>query len=258
MRYLVPILAVVLLLVVSCTTVTDLEKPANVSYTVLTNGDGVNVEWDQVTNAEGYYIYLDGNKLDSTTSGTATDIDVKTPGKKITVTAFKGNDESPESDAITTEAVLTTGLVTVYGMGDPDNNVCAIGFNTSGQCLAYDVTDPTKYSSINYVIEDDGVPLGFWSPHHYPTMGNNQHNGASEATTTVLDSLKIAPGAGNYNTQTNMTQNGVYSFWIDPTNNLWSTDDHYAKVRVEGVAGHQVTLKVVYQPIGGLRWLLTD
>jgi len=257
MRYLFPILAVLILAFTGCPPVSELEAPKNVTSTVLTNGDGLKIEWDEVTDAQGYYIYVDGSKVDSTTSGTDNDINVTTPGKSITVTAFKGNDESAESDAINTEAVLTSSIV-VYGMSDPNQYVCAFGFNTAGTCLGLDVSVPGNSSAIDYVIEDRGVPMAFWSPHHFNPPYNNEANAASLAATTDFSALELAAAAGNYNTKTDISVNGVYSLWVDPTGAGWSVDDNYAKVRVEGVSGTQVTLKAAYQPIGGLRWLVAD
>ena len=108
---------------------------------------------------------------------------------------------------------------------------------------------------IDYYIESG--PQQFWSPHHANI--NNEVNSTANSGITDFDGLNIADGPGVYTTQTDIVLNSVYSFWIDPTNNGWdNTTDHFGKIKVIGINGTRVTMKLAYQPIPGLRWLVTD
>jgi hypothetical protein len=68
----------------------------------------------------------------------------------------------------------------------------------------------------------------------------------------------LAAGSG-YSTQVGIGANGVYALWLSNSQS-WTSSDHFCKTKiisVEQVSGTQkVTLKVAYQKIGGLRWLV--
>ena len=58
-----------------------------------------------------------------------------------------------------------------------------------------------------------------------------------------------------YLTQLEILADGVYYLWLDRTNNGWSADDNFAKLKIIAIAGRLVAMQVGYQKIPGLRWL---
>jgi len=257
MRYLLPFLAVALVLIVACTSPVTLDKPSVSASTVpADSGRTLHLSWDVVANAAGYNIYLNGaTTKDTTTTGTT--ITISTPCAKIEVTAYKGSDES-EKALIDCKAV-TTPSVTVYYTSYSGDAHHAFGFDAAGSCAAYDLT---ATNSMDYIFEDVEVSappvVGLWSPDMYPTPYNAKDNGIAAAAGTDFDALKIAPTtSGNYVTRSTVNSATVYPLWIDPTGLGWSTDDHFAKVHLT-IDGTTVTVKAGYQKIGGLRWLVTQ
>jgi hypothetical protein len=252
MKYILPLIAAALVLFVACQPPVTPGTPV-VAMTVSGTGDQLTINWTQVADAQGYYVYLDGTKNTTTSLSYL----ISTPAKSIQVSSYNGSQESDKWTKST--MVVTTSSVTVYGTGDPSSSVNAIGFNTSGTCLAIDVSSQSNWSGIDFLLEDvDPDPLSFWSPDMYNPAYNTKDNGTAPSTTTDYNTLTLAPGSGVYNTKYAISANAVYSYWIDPTNNGWSTDDHFGKTKIESIQGHTVMLTAGYQLIGGLRWLISQ
>uniref|UniRef100_A0A7C3UQU7 Fibronectin type-III domain-containing protein n=1 Tax=candidate division WOR-3 bacterium TaxID=2052148 RepID=A0A7C3UQU7_UNCW3 len=227
----------------------SLEKP-NVQYTVLQNGNGIRFTWTKVEDADGYYIYVDGTKF-TTTQLT---YDETIPAKEIKITAYAGSTES--DPYILNTAAVVTATVTVYGRGDPDpNHHSAFGFSDDGTVVTYPLFNSSDWPKIDFYLDDVGQPMSICSPD--VRSYNNEENSAREEVTTDFDALKIA-GTTEYYTQKEITSNGLYSLWIDPNRNSWDTQDNFAKMKVVSISGHEVTLKLAYQKIKGLRWLVTQ
>lgn len=251
MRYLLPLLGALLVLIVACQAPVTLEKP-NVSWTVKDEGATLELSWSAVTGATGYKVYFDGNTTADSTL-TATTIAISTPHKSIKVEAYSGSEVADSSIS----TIATAGqTLTVYAISDPTHNDCSFGFTSDGTAAAYDVTNTANYPKIDYIVEDRTVPMSFWSPNEY-TPAYNQKIDGSLAAGTDFDALLTAPTSGTYTTKTEFLQNSVYALWMG-TSTTWTTSDHFAKVKVETVSGTTVTLKLSYQPIGGLRWLITE
>ena len=253
MKYILPLIAAVLVLFVACQPPVTPGTPV-VLMTVLGSGDTVQLAWTQVTDAQGYYVYLDGVK--NTTASLS--YLVTTAAAKIEVSSYNGSEESDKWTKST--KVVTTSSLTAYGIGDPVNNLNAIGFNTtSGTCLAIDASSPANWAGIDFVLEDRAPdPMSFWSPDAYSPVYNAKDNATAPSTTTDYNALTLAPKSGVYNTKYAISANAVYSIWIDLTNNGWSTDDHFGKVRIESISTHTVVMIAGYQLIGGLRWLISQ
>ncbi len=227
----------------------SLEKPS-VQYTVLQNGSGLRFTWTKVDGADGYYIYRDGKKF----STTATTYDVDTAAKEIKITAYANGTES--DPWILNTAAVVTATITVYGRGDPEpTHHSAFGFTTDGTAVTYALSNESDWPKIDFYLDDVGQPMTICSPNvrNY----NEEENAAREEVTTDFDALRIA-GTTEYYTQKQLTTGALYSLWIDPNANGWDTQDNFAKMKVVTISGHEVTLKVAYQKIGGLRWLVTQ
>lgn len=247
MRKLLPVLGALLILIVACPPIEPLDTP-NVTATALTGGDTLRLTWTAISGASGYYVYLDGVK--NTVSGTS--FDVGTPAKVIEVTAYSG---STESDKWTLNTqVVTTATLDVAMVGNTNPNQ-AFYFNTSGTALAIPLTQATD---IDFVMDTDGTSPELRSPDAYTPPYNSEDNASATTTTTDFDTYETAEAPGVYMTARVISSGAVYALWIDPTNNGWSTYDHFAKVKVEGISSQVVTVTLGYQKVGGLRWVISQ
>lgn len=248
MRFLLPVLGALLILIVACPSIDTLDKP-NVTATALPGGDTLRLTWTAVTSASGYYVYLDGVK--NTVSSTS--YDVAAPTKVIEVSAYSGSVES-EKWSLTTTVEKTANLA-VAMVGNTSNPNQAFYFNASGTALAIPLTQATD---IDFVMDTDGTNPELRSPDAYTPPYNSEDNASAATTSTDFDAYEDCEPSGTYNTVRVLSSGAVYALWIDPTNNGWSTDDHFAKVKVEGISSQVVTVTLGYQKVGGLRWVISQ
>ena len=252
MKYHSAILGALLLLVISCNKPVTLDPPT-VSYTPIDDGTKLQLTWLAVSNATGYYVYVDGVKTEFA-SGTYS-FAVTGPAKLIQVSAIAAGSEGDKWSLTT--AVKKTANVTVYTRADAQQINHAFYLDTTGTAVAIPLSRP---SDIDFVLDTNqtATVLELRSPDSYDPKYNAKSNSSADASGTSIDDLTIAPAAGVYNTIRTIVLNGVYSLWLDPGANGWSADDHYAKIKVEGISGTAVTFTVGYQKIPGLRWLMSD
>ena len=251
-RYLPALLGALLFLVISCGKPVTLDPPT-VSYTPIDDGTKLQLTWLAVTGATEYHVYVDGVKT-VLASGTYS-LNVTGPARLIQVSAIAAGSEGDKWSLTT--AVQKTANVTVYTMADPQQINHAFYFDTTGTAVAIPLSRP---SDIDFVLDTNltATDLELRSPNSYSPPYNAKSNSSAVASETNLDDLRIAPAAGVYNPVRTIVLDGIYSLWLDPGANGWSADDHYAKIKVEGISGTAVTFTVGYQKIAGLRWLMSN
>lgn len=242
-----------LVILVGCEGEVTLVAP-DLDYTVDDTGATLTITWIEIADADGYYIYADGTAIDTIDDPATETYDATTPAAEYGVSAFAGEDESSIS-TIDCAPVVTTGL-DVWDMSQPPPDPSGFGFNTSGTAVAYQVSDSTNWALLDYYI-DEGPPQSFFSPHHGGY--NNEVNATENSGSTDFDGEVIANAPGNYTTQTDIVSDAVYFFWIDPTNNGWdNSTDYFGKIKVLSINGTQITMDLAFQPIAGLRWVVTN
>lgn len=238
----------------------SLEVP-DVSYEVELYGGTLRIEWDGVEYADGYIIYRDGvveDTLDLYSGPYYADI----PAKKYGVSAFSTIYGETAPCEIHCEPVTSIN-VEVWGSTDPDTSHHAgYGFDASGAVVTYSISNQNNWPDIDHWICSDYYPtMYFVSPDQdFLTVGpfNSEENFTANSGGTVFDDFDIALPPMNYYNLCEITSGSVYFLWIDPNANGWdNTVDHYAKIKVVGVEGLKVTLIIAFQPIPGLRWLVT-
>lgn len=247
-----------LLILVGCEGEEVLDTP-NVTYTVTDNGATLALEWDAVTDAEGYYIYADGVLIDSTPD---LEYDATVPAQVYGVSAYADADESAQDEVDCTP--VETANITVYGNSDPDPaHPSGIGFTSAGSCVTLAVSEPTNHALIDFYFDDANFQyLTIVSPGDHVPPYNNEEN-TTAASGTDYHALEIVATFGNYSTQRTLSTNAVLSFWIDPTAGGWdNTTDHFGKIKVVNISGatapYSAVLTVAYQPIPGLLWVVTQ
>ena len=244
--------AAVLFIGMGCDGVVTLDKPT-VTAAAITPGTTLRLQWTAVTDAESYQITTD----DSVYTTTSESFDVTAPTKTIEVRAVNGNDKS---DPATIDCkVKETSSIVLYGISDPNaDHPSGLAFTGEGVASPLSLSDANK-PNIDYVCDDENIsPVGLVNAGDYGWPGNTKVNTAMDAGSTDYDAFKQAATSG-YSSQTTIASNGLYTLWVSNSQG-WTVNDHFAKakiVSIEDVGGVQkVTLKVGYQKIGGLRWLM--
>ncbi len=230
----------------------------NVTYTVTDDGATLSLDWDAITDADGYNIYADGVLIDSTTN---TFYDATIPAMVYGVSAYNIDDESA-TDAVDCTPEETMNI-TVYGNSDPDpNHPSGIGFTAAGTCVGLALSDPNNWPDIDFYFDDvNFAQLTIVSPGDHVPPYNTEEN-ATAASGTDYDALEIAADLGNYVTQRTMAQDAVLSFWIDPDGNGWGdVNDNFGKMKIVSITGaappYAAVITCAYQLIPGLRWVVT-
>jgi len=249
-------------MIVSCGGEEALDIP-NVTYTVTDNGATLALDWDEITDADGYYIYADGAVIDSIDDPAVTTYDATVPAQVYGVSAYNVDDESATDDVDCTP--VETANLTVYGNSDPaPDHPSGIGFTATGTCVPLPLSEPTNHPDIDFYFDDANFAmLTIVSPSdHQPTPYNDEEN-ATAASGTDYDALEIAADLGNYLTQRTLAANAVLSFWIDPDADLWgNVNDHFGKIKIVSITGaaapYTAVINCAYQPIAGLRWVVTQ
>ena len=248
-----------ILILVGCESNVAPEAPL-VTSTVADSGATLVLSWSAVTGADGYIIYADGVAIDTITTTT---YDATVPAALYAVSAYAGADESATDEIDCTP--VETANKNVYGLSDPDvNHHSGLGFNAAGTAVTYSVVS-ANYTSLDFFFDDLNFTDGLYivSPSDHVPAYNTEENASAASTVTSFDALTIAAAPGNYNTQRILANSAVYSLWIDPNANNWdATEDHFAKMKVESLTGtaapFAAVITLAYQPIAGLRWLVTD
>lgn len=229
------------------------EKPA-VVYQPIENGAKLRLTWTPVTNADGYYIYVDGIKVTSLSS-TITSYDVSGPAKLIEVSAYKKNEESEKWRLDLTPVVSE---VSVYGASDPSPDHPSGLQLTDNGAVPLAIGNQANWPNLDYVFEDRGIPMSIINPGDYTPPFNTKGNAISVPASGTFDNENMAPALGNYYTQMRLAIGGVYYLWLDRNNNGYSTDDNFGKILIKAISGTRVDIKVAYQKVKGLRWVKTQ
>jgi hypothetical protein len=245
-----------LLILVGCGGEVVLDAP-DVDYTVDDNGATLALEWVEIADADGYYIYADGVIIDTLEAATLA-YDATTPAAEYGVSAYAGEDES-DITTIDCDPVVTTSL-DIYGLSDPDTlHPSGLSFTSSGSATAISVQS-ANYTALDYIFDDlNFTAMTLMSPNAYSPVYNDEKNGSLEASGTDFDAIVICEAPGNYSTQTAAQGNAVYCLFMDQDDDGWDTDsDYFVKMKIQSINGTHAIVDVAYQPITGLRWVVTD
>jgi len=253
MKYQFATLGALLLLVISCGQPVSLVVPT-VSHTPVNDGTTLRLTWTMVEHATGYTVYVDGVPH-SVISGIYS-YDVSSPAKLIQISAVAKSSESDKWSLTTT--VKKTSNVAVYSMADSQQINKAFYFDATGTAVAIPLT---QASDVDFVLDTTQTvgAIQLRSPNSYTPVYNTKHSSSAAASVPNLNDLTIAPATGaNYSPARTISANSVYALWLDPGDDGWSAEDHFAKIRVEALSGTSVTLTTEYQMVPGLRWLISD
>jgi len=239
---------------------TDTPPVTNLNFDIVDDtdgnpGGGIKVTWSAPADATPDEYVVSVDDVDQVAVDGTEDY-VYTAGAEIAVYAVYGEERS-SAETLDFGAVETPTLE-VWSVDDPDpEHPSAFGFGANGTAAPYAVSVEANWSSIDFYIAAGPVLV---SPSdHLPEPINNEENASSEENTTYEDlDIVAATGVGNYLTGRDLTDNGLYGLWIDPTANGYDEGDNFGKAVVTGIDGDKVTFKLAYQKVAGLRWVVVD
>ncbi len=244
------ILVGALVVIGGCTTTTEnevLQSPGTLTYQVVNNGYAIQLNWDAVTDADGYYVYFNDAAVDTIDDKDSTTIIVDQIGV-YKVAAYKGDIVSDPTNSLDFRPVETSN-VTIY-----DASVYSDTTHPSG--AGWDVNNGTMYV---YPLTDhcDVVDLFYYS-------------GTVRGIQTSQVTCPNSPDSTFFNLVTPLRYGDVDSVTVEPTSSQFAvnvndvytvkvvTSDHqvyYGKIQVIGVndTDHSVTLKAALQTHAGLK-----
>jgi hypothetical protein len=228
--------------------VTYVEAPAkpDVAWELLNKGTALRLTWGTVANADICEVTTD----DSVHKSTDTSYDVTKPCAKLEVRATKGSRKSVP--AVVPVGMAETASVVIYGITDSDTaHHKGFGIDSTGKVTTYPLYG---YESKLDFYADNLTHRDSMFMVNAGKLGGPKGNALKDAGTSVYDNAKLADTTG-YVDENLLAVDQVYYLWLDPTNNGWSTDDHFAKAKITQVSGPLVAIKIGFQRVGGLRWL---
>lgn len=217
-------------------------------------GGGIKVTWSAPATAtpDEYIVSVDG--ADQVAVDVTEDY-VYTAGAEVAVYAVY-NDVKSAAETLDFKVIVTD--IDVYTTDDPAaDHPSGFGFTPAGSAQTYSVStaNQDEWPDIDYYISSGHV---LTAPMDHLPDPLNAKGSAASVETDAFDDLDIVAAPGNYLTQRDLTVNGIYGLWLDAANDNYDVTDHFGKAFVEGISGEQVTLKVAYQTVAGLRWVVTD
>jgi hypothetical protein len=212
----------------------------------LSMGAALRLTWGKVANADFYEVMTD----DSVHKTTDTTYDVTKACATLEVRAAKGSRKS--DPAVVPVGMVETTPVVIYGIGDPDtSHHKGFGIDSAGKVTTYPFygyESKLDFYADNLTHRDSMFLVSV------SKRDSTRGNVLKDAGTGVYDDAKLADTTG-YADETLLVVDRVYYLWLDPTNNGWSADDHFAKVKTSQVSGVLGSMQLGYQRVGGLRWL---
>ncbi|MEN3043677.1 MAG: hypothetical protein ABDH37_00470 [Candidatus Hydrothermales bacterium] len=249
-------LFLILLVFIGCPEDEELPTPNARIASILEQGEGIRLEWDPVEGADGYRVRVDDELK---YEGTSTYFEWKTPALKIEVYAYAGDKEStPRVFDFTPVSRTSQELWERSAAGNS-----GYGWNADGTGSSYSLGDAANHSRIDFYLDDftagtvDVSNIYLVSPHHGGF--NDTETGFAVETGGTGN---IAPAPGTYDTprpQSPIVSGGTYFLWIDHSNNEWTSDDNFVKIKIISIGNDgKVVFDYWFQKQGGLRWLKTN
>ena len=224
---------------------TTLERPT-VTPLAVNDGGTLRLSWEAVTGATGYEITA-GDSVYTTTS---TSFDVTTPVTTIKVRSVKG---STKSDSATT---INCGIVedTVEFYGDLDTtHADGFGFADDGSASGYKLYY-TYLGDIDFYAQ---ISQGAMTLISAGGVNATRRGNAMKEASVGYDAIGIADSLGAYVTSLPIKADSSYYLRISgDTSATWDANDHFAKANVVLIDSAKITLKVGYQKVAGIRWLI--
>jgi hypothetical protein len=227
-----------------------LQPPTDVTISVAAADSlSIQLSWTAVTTtvtaaADGYFIYFEGAKIDSTTTTSYTHTNPTLLGD-YQVSSYQGNDESSgKSNTVSTNVVNNdTSPDSIFEFGS--SNQSGYGWMDDGMGVVYSAISANQ-DSIDIMMD-----AGFRIRSPEDSLPGWNVTGIWAAPGDIYDTLSVAPSTGYANFQ-DPVQNLTYVLWI-------RQGVFYAKIHAITVGGtapnRYVKFKYTIQPVKGFRKL---
>lgn len=229
------------------------ERPTITLHTAVSDGADLQLEWIDNTDggSEIFYIYAGNTEIDSTFNLSYT-IDETDRASSVGVTAWIGDEESPEA---TLDLSLTeTSNLEVWSTADPSPDHPSFVKFTNGNATAVSAANA---DDATFFIGD---ATQFEGIHRWAGVTTTLEPAFADASSPY----DFAPGTGNYDDLWPVgviAINATYYIWIDmQPHNTMGVEDNFVRIYVVDIVDdggyNKVTLQISYQNENGLRWLV--
>lgn len=230
------------------------EEPTITLHRAVSDGADLELEWIDNTDggSEIFYIYAGNTEIDSTFN-LSYKIDETDRASSVGVTAWIGDEESPEA-TLDLSLTVTTSL-DVWTIDDPspdhpsfvkftNGNASTVNWENRAEATFY-INASTEFQQIADTVSSITFLVGF-----------------IEATGT--SPFDFAPAKGSYYsyypTSGPMAEGATYYMFINNQPDSWGVEDKFAKIEAVSVVPdgnyYKCTFKISYQNENGLRWLV--
>ncbi len=244
------ILVGALIVIGGCSTTTEneiLQSPGTLTYQIVDNGYAIQLSWDAVSDADGYYVYFNDAAVDTIDDKDSTTIIVNQIGV-YKVAAYKGDLVSDPTNSLDFRPVETSN-VTIYDASVYSDTTHPSGAGwdvTNGTMYVYPLTGHCDVVDLYYYLgKINGIQMSQVTCPNSPD--STFFNPVNPLRYTDVDSITVEPALGQFVANVN----DVYTVKV-------VTADHhvyYGKLQVVGLntTDHSITLKVALQTYAGLK-----
>ncbi len=236
-----------LLVLGACSTTEEneyLESPGTLTATVVNNGYAVQLNWDAVADADGYYVYQGNVAVDTIDDKDSTTI-IVTVNDVYSVRAYKGDLLSDPTNSVDLRPVQTDNVVIYDALAYSDTtHPSGAGWDENGNLLVYPLTghcDVVDMFYVNNLIK--GIQQSTTS---CPNSPDSTFFALTNARYEDLDSIAVEPATG----EVPATVNAVYAVKVVTSGHVY-----YGKIKVVSVNNteHSVTLSGALQLLEGYK-----
>jgi len=237
-----------LLVLGACTTTEEneyLQSPGTLTATVVNNGYAVQLQWDVVDDADGYYVYRGNVAVDTIDDKDSTTI-IVTVNDIYSVRAYKDDLLSDPTNSVDLRPVQTDNVVMYDAITYSDTaHPSGAGWDENGNLLVYPLTGHCDVVDMFYV---NGLIKGIQqSTSSCPNSPDTTYFALVNARYEDLDSIPVEPTTG----EVPATINAVYAVKVITS----SRQVYYGKIKVVSVntTEHSVTLSGALQLLEGYK-----
>jgi hypothetical protein len=211
----------------------------NLTITADSEGDGLIITWDQVSDVDGYDLYTpDGDTILLDYDETSYNDNTPSQTGTYEVVTVSGSDYS-SGVTVSSAPYVGSSNLTVYGWNETGDS--GFGFTVStGSCQTYSCVGTTYADVIDFFFYDQGGYYDFISGDEDPYQGNKTSHIVNMQTSDFVE----APASGYFNME-GVVAGNYYAVSVQ--------GDYYGKLYVVSAGATDVTFSYEFQTIQHLR-----
>ncbi len=233
----------VLFLITGCPNPTDPDEiptPSNVTIVATTDGLGVYITWNEVTDVDGYDVVTPDGHTEELEADENYYEDTS-PAQTGTYTIYcVVEPDRGDGATISSAPEVSTSNLTVYGWNESGDS--GFGWNVStGIGQTYSCVGTTNSGVIDFFFYDQGTYYHFISGDEDPYYGSRTGHIVRMGTSDFDE----APGAGSYANMEDVIAGNYYAFSVG--------NDYYGKLYVTSALATEATFSYEFQTIQSFR-----